>query len=163
MVAYELLVIYASVVALKTGSINMARTHERAAHAACVATGIVAFVLFYHAAGIDFAESVSAISYHQQIAARDKYDELVQFTIQLWLALLGIMAALWIYQRVLYRQFRRMFNQRRFQADDAEARAAMTYTGKRPAKTHQLLDLVKEANDAIARPLEPYVRARAVI
>ena len=95
-VAYELFVIYASVVALKTGSINMARNHERAAHAACGATGLVAFALFYHAAQDSFAESVSATTYTQQIAARDEYDKLVQLTVQLWLILLGVMAVMWI-------------------------------------------------------------------
>jgi len=157
-VAYELFVIYASIAALKTGSINMARNRERAAHAACGATGLVAFALFFHAADNSFAESVSAMTYTQQIAARDDYDELVQRAVQVWLVLLGIMAVMWIRQRVLYRQFKTMFNERKIQAAAEEVREAMVFTGKRPAKTHQLLDLAKEANDGIARPLEPYVR-----
>ena len=56
MISYEFFVMYASVIALKTGSNNLTQGHERTIHAACIAVGLLAFVAFYVLANVTYQD-----------------------------------------------------------------------------------------------------------
>jgi hypothetical protein len=155
MVAYELFVIYASVVALRTGSINMPRDHERLAHAGCVVVGVAGFCGFYFPAARLYSEYLAATDYAPQQAALNSYDGLVMEMVQAWLGLLGLMLAVWIYQRWLLRG---LMTEIRAAIDRAEeALMNAVFDGNRPSKSRELLAFRKQGYDEMARPLEAYI------
>ena len=155
MVAYELFVIYASVVALRTGSINMPWVHERRIHAGCVAVGIAGFCGFYFPALRHYGAYLAATDYAPQQAALDSYDGLVQSVVQIWLGLLGLMLLVWTYQRLLFRE---LLTEIRAATDLAEeALMNSVFDGKRPAKSRELLAYRKQGFYEMARPLEAYI------
>jgi hypothetical protein len=152
MVAYELFVIYASVVALRTGSINMLRDHERLAHAGCVVVGVAGFCGFYFPAARLYGEYLAATEYGLQQAALNSYDQLVMEMVQAWLGLLGLMLAVWIYQRWL---LTKLLAEIRAAVDQAEeALMNSTFDGKRPPKSREILACRKQGYYEMARPLE---------
>ena len=155
MVAYELFVIYASVAALRTGSINMSWAHERLAHAGCIAVGIAAFSYFYFPAARYYSEYLVATDFSSQQAALASYDGLVSGMVRAWLGLLLLMLVLWAYQRLLHNE---LVSEIRAAINRAEeALMNSVFDGKRPSKSRELLAFRKQGYDEMARPLEAYV------
>ena len=115
MVSYELLIIYGSIMALRSGSINMAPTKERAAHGACIGTGLIAFIAFYtksEALFDDYNTATASGDYTRQQSALKSYDVLVKTMVQFWLFLLIMMVCAWVYQRfVLFARLKKQWDE----------------------------------------------------
>ena len=100
MVSYEIFVVYASIVALRTGSVNLIWRHEATLHGLCCAAGVIAFIGFYTMADRYQTQSTEAASvrqgYARQQQALSDYDALVASMVQVWLVLLFGMLTLWV-------------------------------------------------------------------
>lgn len=155
MICYELFVLYASVVALRTGSINLSRGHELSLHMLCIVTGAVVFVFFYSAQPQKYDEYVETDSVATQQEALQDYNTTVERTMRIWLYILAVVVVGWAYQRFFL--FERLRSEIRLALRDAdEADVGAVFTGKRVSTRH-LLVLRQQAFDEIARPLEKYV------
>ena len=113
MVLYELFIVGASLLSLKTGSTELPRRIEITAHATCVAVGVGMFVgwtahwapLMAETAG-DFREHTSAGT-----EAGDRIDDEL-FTasmtlFRVWVAILAVAIGLWCWSRAVLRQLER--------------------------------------------------------
>ena len=78
MVLYEIFVIYASIVALRSGSVNMPPQHERRAHVACMASGLTIFIAFSLTADEQYRQYHDATTYVAQQSALNEYDAVVR-------------------------------------------------------------------------------------
>eukprot|EP00040_Diaphanoeca_grandis_P035955 m.227430 g.227430 ORF g.227430 m.227430 type:complete len:1154 (-) comp33520_c1_seq1:83-3544(-) len=156
MLAYEGFVIYASVVALRTGSVNMKWKNEIGAHAGCAVLGLCAFISFFvlgHRYQAIATETASAPeSYEKQRRAETKYDDLVTNMIQTWLVLLLLMFMLWGYQRFL---FARMHREMLIARDRVTVEVSTQHFQGNHKLT--LLELQLAGWTEVAKPLEPYV------
>ena len=161
MVPYELFIIAASIVTLKTGSINVPWKYERAAHAGCIATGLLVFIGFWATAGQYNAEYLETSSYTVQQGLLAKYDTLVETFVQVWLGLLGIMVAMWVYQRMfLFEGLKKQWDTGLTEAEeqwDRDLWADDEHTRFQRANKRRLLDVIEEGYLEIVKPLEPYV------
>jgi len=80
MISYEFFVIYASVIALKTGSTNLSRRHERAIHAACIAVGFFAFIGFYVSANVTYQDFLKTSTMPSDISLARPFASLASTT-----------------------------------------------------------------------------------
>ena len=104
----------------------------------------------------------AAGNYGTQQDKLHEYNDLVSTFTRIWVGLLGIMVALWFYQRfVLYRRLKLQWD-----ADLDVAHAQWDrdlwkkddpHTMNARGKKRLLLDLVTDGYDEIARPLERYI------
>ena len=155
MICYELFVLYASVVALQTGSVNLSSRRELFLHTLCIMTGAVVFILFYSAQSQKYILYTETDSFKTQQEALRDYNNTVESTMRIWLYILGFVVVFWAYQRFFL--FERLRSEIQLAVRDAEkADAGAVFTGKR-ANTRHLLDLRQQGFDEIARPLEKYV------
>ena len=162
MVCYELFIIHASVIALQTGSVNMSRTKERAAHATCLTVGAAVFVIFFAEGATLYDTYTDTKDYGIQQRALNSYTTLVETFVQVWLVLLFAMAATWSYQRFfLFRKLKAEWDARVTEAEEAWNRDLWNrgdkYVEEERKRRRQLLDLIEEGYDEVVKPLEPYV------
>ena len=80
MISYEFFVIYASVIALKTGSTNLSRRHEHAIHAACIAVGFFAFIGFYVSANVTYQDFLKTSTMPSDISLARPFASLASTT-----------------------------------------------------------------------------------
>ena len=161
MVMYELFVIYASVVALKSGSINMKRTHELWAHAACITVGIACFAGFTVTAGKAYRDQTEATTYEAQQAAQGDYDALVKGFVQSWIGLFCAMLVTWLYQGYIFRGLKQDWAGANQESEEDIARdlwnTSDPYVQAQRKNKRQLMELIATGYDEVAKPLAPYV------
>ena len=161
MVMYELFVIYASVVALKSGSINMKRKHELWAHAACLTIGIFFYISFILAGGSAYRDYTDATTYEAQQAARGLYDWLVEGFVQAWIGFFCVLLVTWLYQVHVFRGLKQDWAGANQESEEDIARdlwkTSDPYVQAQRKKKRQLMELITTGYDEVAKPLAPYV------
>eukprot|EP00041_Stephanoeca_diplocostata_P037344 m.1407493 g.1407493 ORF g.1407493 m.1407493 type:complete len:543 (+) comp25020_c0_seq1:1168-2796(+) len=183
MVCYELMIVGTSLYALRTGRSTMPRVAERMCHVLCVSVGLVAMTTWLIQA-VPLAQKMDLFSHAQQRcdASTDDYDvynncvdaagfsnaaaasfnakktSTLSWMIRLWLLPFLLSMALWVVSRVQYYRLLRAWQRDCQTAMEVWDRDhwAVTDNGVRHQQK-RLLELRREAFDAIARPLEPYV------
>ena len=107
MAMFEIFIVTASVVSLRTGSITMPRRFEVPAHVLCVAIGLGVFAYFdVRCFALDAEISVANAEQKWSVAfaADATYAALVRDLLRWWLSFLGVVLAAWIGQRVYLRR-----------------------------------------------------------
>jgi hypothetical protein len=162
MVSYEIFVVYASIVALRTGSVNLIWRHEATLHGLCCAAGVIAFIGFYTMADryqTQFTEAASVRQgYARQQQALSDYDALVASMVQVWLVLLFGMLTLWAYQRfVLFARLQRNLSASKSQYEAAVEADLLASLSRGTELRRTLLELQNQGWREIAKPLDPYI------
>ena len=162
MVCYEIFIIFASVLALRTGSVNMGRAKERAAHAGCLMVGLVVFTAFFAEGATLYETYTDTKGYKIQQQALTSYIALVETFVQVWLALLLLMTVGWIYQRfVLFRRLKTEWDAGMTEAEmdwDRDLwKRGDAYVESERERRRRLLEVIEEGYNQIVKPLEPYV------
>ena len=107
MVCYELFVVYASIAALRDGTINMGRSKEIKIHCACLAAGVAAFIGFFVRCNVlqdKYTHALDVKDSAELAGAVTVYARLLQYMIVVWDCILGLTVALWFWLRGRYMQ-----------------------------------------------------------
>ena len=115
--------------------------------------------------GAIYDDYLAASNYGYQQAMLKQYDQLVELFVQIWLVLLTGMVALWFVQLWIHHKLKREWAKNVAENEDDMKRDLWNTSdpyvlGRRKLRI-QLLDLIADARDEIARPLEPYVIVRS--
>ena len=116
MVLYELFIVAASLMALKTGRTEASRWVEAASHALCVVVGIGVFVGWTVHWAPQFREAVADVKSASQSDVEQGFaiiNSLLSATLVLfrvWVGLLGVVLVLWGWSRLVLRQLEREWN-----------------------------------------------------
>lgn len=155
-IAYEMFIIWASLIALRTGSTRLPLKQEVLAHSACLGIGPIVFVGFYIEGDILNNKVNTASDYRTQQNALGDYNTLVQSFVQAYLVTLIVVLLLWIYQRfVVFARLEAEIKEALVKAEN-ESDHDM-YTGRRTEAARVLLGLRQQGFEDLVKPLEPYV------
>ena len=113
MVLYEVFIVGASLLSLKTGKSELPRRVEIMAHATCVAVGIGVFVgLTVHWAPLAAEGTIDKDA--RTTAAHKAYDRVIgkidagqMAAVRIWVAVLAVVIGLWSWSRLVLRQLER--------------------------------------------------------
>jgi len=113
MVMYELFIVAASVIALRTGATELGKWTERACHGACVSTGVAVFIawvvvqvprlitairLLKRAKTADTPQGATTDT-AMGLAHAEAWDATYSAYLQAWVGVFALVVATWIYQR----------------------------------------------------------------
>ena len=172
---YELMMVWVSIHALRTGKGSIPATRERALHLLCVGAGVAA-LLGYFSRCQDLGDDVASLEAEVyaaegrhgnfSTAQKTRHDQLFEayeaLPAQLWGWALGpvVLAFLsWIFQRLLHHEMVQGWEDakarhRAFEQTDALAAIGLDPSSDTGAK---LLELIKLAYDEVVQPLELFV------
>ena len=123
MVLYEVFIVGASLISLKTGRTELPRRVEITAHATCIAVGLGMFVgLTAHwapLAVVAYEEGTSASNSTESTAAAGKakfqdegeIDDSLMAMVRTWVAVLAVVIGLWGWSRLVLRQLEREWDE----------------------------------------------------
>jgi len=185
LVAFEIFILGASSWTLSRGACAMSPLWETVFHIGCMLCGIAAFLVFYieclgiNAAGYNEAtlaetqddgfeylsdhddlddDSPRLVAANAFVAARNRYDTLVQRMLQIWVAFLGLAILLWFYLRKSYfkivGQWRRLAEKALLEEADDEWKVTRR---SRWQTQRRVLAAQRGVYAQVARPLELYV------
>ena len=175
MVSYEIFIVAASIVSLKTGSITMPWRHELPAHVACAAVGAIVLVYFdaecvplMDALDTDQAggrAATNAATASADAAAKSKaglaLNVIEARLLQVWLGFLGVVLAAWGVQRLYLHRLIVGWNTRMLEVVESVEYELWTRGSKeveeQRARHRILLAQQKQSYLEIARPLEPFI------
>ena len=178
MASYEIFIVVASIVSLKTGSITMPWRYELPAHVTCAAVGVI--VLVYNdvecvalldtavadiAAGDVSAATADAATTNADGAAGFKADltlnDIEARLLQGWLCFLGVVLAAWGVQRLYLHRLIIGWNTRMIEVVETVEYELWTRGSKeveeQRARHRIMLAQQKQSYLEIARPLEPFI------
>lgn len=164
-IAYETFIVVASVVSLRSGSMNIRRGVEIAAHVACFIIFAVIFGLFV-AAALPFLTA----DYHRRRTdphvheLQLRYQAYERRTLDGWIAFFSAFVLVWLFQRLNLHRLMIEWDAAQIAAEDDWNRDLWntrdsSVRDERKRK-QQLLDLQKLSYLEVAKPLEPYVYVR---
>ena len=160
MMSYELFIVAASVLSLRSGSINIARDRERIAHTACFAVVLIVFLVFVIKGGsLHVIMRQGGTSGH---VAYVEYKTMEEALMDGWVAVFGIFAVMWGGLNWQLRRFNeawaaaKLETKEEWQHEDRWI-APGTAVHDARARKQQLLNLQKQSCEEVVLPLAPYV------
>ena len=117
MVLYEVFIVGASLLSLKTGRTELPRRVEIVAHTTCVAVGVGMFVGWTVYWGALIADKVSdieggTVADHKALNQdKDEFDASLMAILRAWVAVLAVVIGLWGWSRLVLRQLEREWDE----------------------------------------------------
>ena len=117
MVLYEMFIVGASLLSLKTGRTELPRRVEIMAHATCVAVGVGMFVgwtVYWNALFADMvsdAEGDTPAGVKALVHDNDEFTDSLMTILRVWVAVLAVVIGLWGWSRLVLRQLEREWDE----------------------------------------------------